>query len=183
MLLTVTPLINVKTFPSDTIGYSEDQIQLSAVLNDSTITSYRWRPSRGLDNIRVANPVVTLGAIGEVTNYTVETVTDNGCLGEGYVTVKVYKGQDIYVATAFTPNGDGRNDKFIPIPVGIKSLNYFRVFNRWGQLLFQTKQLHDGWDGKFNGAEQASGVYVWMIEAVTDKDKVITKKGTVTLIR
>ncbi|MBK8607068.1 MAG: gliding motility-associated C-terminal domain-containing protein [Chitinophagaceae bacterium] len=84
--------------------------------------------------------------------------------------------------TAFTPNGDGRNDRFLPVPVGIKSLNYFRVFNRWGQLLFQTKTLHDGWDGKLQGAQQATGVYVWMIEAITNQNKIITKKGTVTLI-
>jgi gliding motility-associated-like protein len=87
------------------------------------------------------------------------------------------------VPTAFTPNNDGRNDRFIPFPVGIKSYKYFRVYNRWGQLLFSSNILHDGWDGKFSGKDQASGVYVWMIEAITNENKVVTKKGTVTLIR
>ncbi|MBK6381953.1 MAG: gliding motility-associated C-terminal domain-containing protein [Chitinophagaceae bacterium] len=66
---------------------------------------------------------------------------------------------------------------------GIKSYNYFRVFNRWGQLIFSTPRLHDGWDGKISGREQPAGVYVWMIEGITKDNKVITKKGTVTLIR
>ena len=97
--------------------------------------------------------------------------------------MRVYKGPDIYVPTGFTPNGDGKNDKFTPFPVGIKSYKYFRVFNRWGQLIFSTTKLHDGWDGKLGGREQPSGAYVWMIEGVTKDDRVITKKGTVTLIR
>jgi len=57
------------------------------------------------------------------------------------------------------------------------------VFNRWGQLLFSTTRLHEGWDGKILGREQASGVYIWMIEGVGNDNKVITKKGTMTLIR
>ena len=57
------------------------------------------------------------------------------------------------------------------------------MFNRWGQLLFSTTRLHEGWDGKILGREQASGVYIWMIEGVGNDNKVITKKGTMTLIR
>jgi len=178
----VTPPIKVTTFPYDTIGYSGDMIQLLAVPNDSDVLNYVWTPSQGLSDPMIPNPVVTLGANGDVVQYQVATSTIAGCRGEGYITVRVYKGPDIYVPTGFTPNGDGRNDRFLPVPVGIKSLNYFRVFNRWGQLLFQTKTLHEGWDGKLQGAQQATGVYVWMIEAITNQNKIITKKGTVTLI-
>ena len=85
--------------------------------------------------------------------------------------------------TGFSPNGDGKNDKFTPFPVAMKSYNYFRVFNRWGQLVFSTNKLNDGWDGRFGGVEQGNGVYVWMIEGLTRDNRVITKKGTVTLIR
>jgi len=106
-----------------------------------------------------------------------------GCKGEGYIKLRVYKGPDIYVPTGFTPNNDGRNDIFYPFPVGIKRINYFRVFNRWGQLVYSTNVLDLGWDGTFNGKEQASGVYVWMAEGVSRDDRVITKKGTITLIR
>ena len=60
---------------------------------------------------------------------------------------------------------------------------YFRVFNRWGQLIFSTAKLNDGWDGRVSGGEQPPGTYVWMVQGVARDGKVITKKGTVTLIR
>ncbi len=179
----VTPPIKVKTFPFDSIGYSGDQFQILAVPSDSDVINYTWIPSKGLSNPGIPNPVVTLGLNGEVIQYKVITATIAGCIGEGFVTIRVYKGPDIYMPTAFSPNNDGRNDRFVPIPVGIKSLNYFRVYNRWGQLLFSTNRLHDGWDGKIGGIKQGSGVYVWMIEAITNNDRVITKKGTVSIIR
>jgi gliding motility-associated-like protein len=97
--------------------------------------------------------------------------------------VRVYKGPDIYVPTGFTPNNDGKNDKFTPFPVGMKSYNYFRVFNRWGQAVFSTTRLNDGWDGRWGGVDQAGGTYVWMIEGLTKDNRVITKKGTVVMIR
>ncbi|MDZ4810503.1 MAG: gliding motility-associated C-terminal domain-containing protein, partial [Bacteroidota bacterium] len=90
---------------------------------------------------------------------------------------------DIYVPTGFTPNGDGKNDRFTPFPVGMKSYNYFRIYNRWGQIVFSSTNLHDGWDGKLGGRDQQSGIYVWMIEGVTNDNRVITRKGTVSLIR
>ena len=95
----------------------------------------------------------------------------------------MYKGPDIYMPTGFTPNGDGRNDRFKPFPVGIKQLNYFKIFNRWGQLLYSTTTLHTGWDGRFGGNFQPNAVYVWMVQGITKENKVITKKGTVSLIR
>ena len=181
--LDVTPPIKVKTFPYDTVGYNGDQFQLLAVPSDTDVINYSWSPATGLSNPNIANPIVTAGAIGDVVQYQVVTSTLAGCKGAGYVTIRVYKGPDIYVPTGFTPNGDGKNDKFTPFPVGIKSYKYFRVFNRWGQLIFSTTKLHDGWDGKIGGREQPTGTYVWMIEGVTKDDRIITKKGTVNLIR
>ena len=179
----VTPPIKINTFPYDTIGYPGDQVQLLAIPTDTDATTFVWTPSTGLDNPFVPNPIVTIGQIGEDRVYQVTASTIAGCKGEGYVRVRVYKGPDIYVPTGFTPNGDGRNDRFTPFPVGIKSLTYFRIFNRWGQQIFSTNRLHDGWDGTLNGTKQPSGVYVWMIQAVTDDNRVINKKGTVTIIR
>ena len=179
----VTPPIKINTFPYDTIGYPGDQVQLLAIPTDNDATTFVWTPSTGLDNPFVPNPIVTIGQIGEDRVYQVTASTIAGCKGEGYVRVRVYKGPDIYVPSGFTPNGDGRNDRFTPFPVGIKSLTYFRIFNRWGQQIFSTNRLHEGWDGTLNGTKQPSGVYVWMIQAVTDDNRVINKKGTVTIIR
>ena len=179
----VTPPIQVLTYPADTIGYPGDQFTLLAVPNDPDVTFYTWTPSVGLSNTLVPNPTVTIGAIGSDVRYKVVASTIAGCKGEAFVNVRVYKGPDIYVPTGFTPNGDGKNDKFTPFPVGMKSYNYFRVFNRWGQIVFQTKKMNDGWDGTIGGQLQPEGIYIWMIEGLTKDDRVITKKGSIMLIK
>lgn len=176
----VTPPIKVRTFPFDTVVYAGDQFQLNAT---SIANMYTWSPATGLSNPNIANPVVTAGPVGTDVVYQVTAFTAAGCKGEGYVRVKVYTGPDIYMPTAFTPNGDGKNDRFTPFPVGVVSIKYFRVFDRWGQLVFSTNKLYDGWDGKLGGIEAPTGVYVWTVEGVTKNNKVITKKGTVSLIR
>ncbi|MFM7672214.1 MAG: gliding motility-associated C-terminal domain-containing protein [Bacteroidota bacterium] len=183
MTIDVTPPLKLKTYPYDTIGYPGDQFQLLAVPNDPDATTFVWTPSVGLNNPSIPNPIVTVGAIGQDVQYRVIASTQAGCRGEGYIKVRVYKGPDIYVPTGFTPNNDGKNDKFTPFPVGMKSYNYFKVFNRWGQLVFSTTQLNFGWDGKWNGTEQPGGTFVWMIEGLTKDNRIITKKGTVVMIR
>jgi gliding motility-associated-like protein len=176
----VTPPIKVTTTPFDTIVYEGEQFQVMA---SSAATSYIWAPATGLSNPNIPDPIVTAGVAGEMILYKVTAFTSAGCKGDGYVKVQVYKGPDLYVPGGFTPNGDGKNDKFFPFPVGIKELIYFKVLNRWGQLIFSTNKLRDGWDGKFGGREEATGVYVWMVQARTKENKIITKRGTVTLIR
>lgn len=179
----VTPPIKVRTYPFDTIAYPGDQFMLNVTTNTPGIINYVWTPSVGLSNPNIANPVLTVGPIGSDVLYQVITSTVAGCKGEGYVKLRVYKGPELYTPSAFTPNGDGLNDKFYPFPVGIKSINYFRVFNRWGQLVYSTTTLLAGWDGKMQGVEQPSGTYVFMAEGLDKNNKKITKKGTVTLIR
>lgn len=179
----VTPPIKVTTFPFDTIGYPGDQFMINTTTNVPNISTYTWTPTFGLSDPTIANPIVTVGPIGSDVLYQLKVSTAAGCKGEGYVNIKVYNGPELYTPTGFTPNGDGLNDKFYPFPVGIKSLNYFRVFNRWGQLVYSTTTLMAGWDGKLAGVDQPSGVYVYMAEGVDKNGKKITKKGTVALIR
>lgn len=172
----VTPPIVVQ-ISKDTAVAMGDVFQLHA---SSVANNYVWSPGFGLNNIYDPNPIVTV--TGDIT-YKVTATTNAGCKGEASVTLKVYKGPDIYVPTAFTPNGDGKNDVFRPFPVGIKNYTYFRVYNRWGQVIFSTSEFNKGWDGKVNGIEQPSGTYIWVIEGFTKDNKKISKKGTVTLIR
>jgi gliding motility-associated-like protein len=179
----VTPPIRIDAFPTDTIGYPGDQFQIRAVPTDPDVTFFNWTPRVGLSSYSIPDPIITIGAIGQDVLYKVEGTTIAGCKGEAYVNVRVYKGPDIYVPTGFTPNGDGKNDKFLPFPVGMKSYNYFRVYNRWGQLVFNTNKMYNGWDGTIGGKTQPDGIYVWMIEGLTKDNRVITKKGTVMLIK
>ncbi len=172
--------MRVNTYPFDSVGYPGQQMQLMAT---SAGITYSWTPAIRINNTLIQNPVITVGNIGDDIIYEVVATTAEGCKGEGYVHIKVSKGPDIYVPTAFTPNNDGRNDKFTPKPVGIKTYKYFRVFNRWGQVIFSSTRMTDGWDGTIAGKEQPAGVYVWVIEGIALDNRVISKKGTVTLIR
>ena len=182
VLVKITPSIKVTVNPKDSIVAEGDVIQLNAI---SIGTNYNWTNPLTLSNQNIANPVATMpaGSIGNIYTYVVTASTSAGCVGTATVTLRVYKGPDIYTPTAFTPNGDGKNDKFFPFPVGIKSLNYFRVYNRWGRLLFATTTLFDGWDGLYKAINQPPDVYVWVAQAVAGNGQVITKKGIVTLIR
>ncbi len=177
VIVTVTPPIIVKTFPADTVVFAGDKFQLAAT---SGATNYTWSPPVGLSDPFIANPVLTVTS--DIT-FTIIAKTAAGCRGDGTVNVKVFRGPEIYMPTGFTPNGDGKNDIFKPFTVGITKLNYFKVYNRWGQLLYSTADLNEGWDGRINGTDQRTSTYVWMVQGVARDGRVITKKGTVTLIR
>lgn len=173
----VKPALKVLVTPADTVVHAGARVRLLATAPDA---SFSWSPSIGLDNPFIANPEFT---VSTDNTYKVTATTPEGCTAENFVKIRVYKGPDMYIPTGFTPNGDGRNDTFAPFAVGIKELRYFRVFNRSGQLIFSTSRLGDAWDGRFKGATQPSQVYVWMAEGITSSNEVITKKGTILLIR
>jgi gliding motility-associated-like protein len=85
--------------------------------------------------------------------------------------------------SGFTPNHDGRNDVIRPILAGIKQLIYFRVYNRWGQLVFSTSEVNKGWDGDVGGSQQSSQNFVYMVQAIDYTGKVIVKRGNFVLVR
>lgn len=91
----------------------------------------------------------------------------------------------IDVPTAFTPNSDGTNDVIYADGWGIRKLNYFRIYNRWGQLMFETNDLKTGWDGRFNGIPQNMETYVYQVSAVTYSKETpnVAKAGSFKLLR
>lgn len=145
---------------------------------------YLWTPSLGLNNPTISNPVGIYGPETDSVRYKLVVWDAAGCPDSSFMTVKVFKtNPNVFVPTAFTPNGDGRNDVIRPIAVGIEKINYFSIYNRWGERVFYTTADRAGWDGKVNGTPQGSGVYVWMVSAIDYLGKPIFLKGTVTLIR
>ncbi len=177
----VTPPIVAYAGPDTTVVYGQPY-QLNAVTQNQLPagTSYIWSPSTGLDNPGISNPKATLFA-DQV--YRVDITTPEGCKGSATVRLRAFKGPDIYVPTGFSPNGDGRNDVFYVVPIGIKEFDYLRIYNRWGQQVFETKLPAVGWEGKFKATEQPPGVYIYTVQGKTDKGKVIFKKGSLLLIR
>lgn len=180
VIITVTspPKIYV---PADTIIAFNQPLQLNVIdVNNSGLVNFAWLPVTGLNNAFIKNPVAFLN--GDII-YQVTASTASDCKAIAYVRVKVYKGPEIYVPSAFTTNGDGLNDLLYAIPVGIKVFHYFSIYSRWGQLVFTTSNPAVGWDGKVQGVSQSSAVFVWMAEAVDYFGNLIKRKGTVTLLR
>lgn len=153
-------------------------------LNASGGTIYAWSPSTGMDNPNIANPVVTLDEQYDSITYRVLVSTPEGCSATDDIKVIVYKSvPDIFIPSAFTPNGDGKNDIMRPKVVGMKQYNYFRIYNRLGQLVYSTSTEGQGWDGRLAGNLQPSGAYVYMAQAIDYTGKTVNKKGTFVLVR
>ncbi|HEY0065735.1 MAG TPA: gliding motility-associated C-terminal domain-containing protein, partial [Flavisolibacter sp.] len=143
-------------------------------------TIFQWTPPAGLSNPSIRNPIALLN--NHIT-YTLKVTNSAGCSDEDAISIKVYKGNDIYVATAFTPNNDGRNDLLLAVPAGIATFKYFKVYNRWGELVFETSDFRKGWDGRIKGLPQETGTFIWMAEGIDYLGNKIFRKGTTTLMR
>jgi gliding motility-associated-like protein len=183
--LRVAPRIYVNA-GHDTIIVANQVLQLDATVNDPAANRFTWSPPTGLSSTIIPNPIATLNPsmVDESITYTVRATNSIGCYGEDAVTVRVFKtGPDIFVPNAFTPNGDGHNDIIRPVLVGIRQLNFFRIYNRWGQLVFQTNESERGWDGKIGGQVQSTNNYVYFVQAIDYTGRTITRKGNIALIR
>ncbi|MFB6455134.1 gliding motility-associated C-terminal domain-containing protein [Chitinophaga sp. Hz27] len=141
---------------------------------------YKWTPAYGLSDPNIANPMLNSNTD---TTYHLQVSNAQGCIGYDSVSVKFYTGPDIYVPNAFSPNGDGVNDRFRFIPVGMISYKYFRIYNRWGQELYASTDFKTGWDGTIGGQPAPMDTYIWILDATDVNGKNIQQKGTVTLIR
>ena len=169
--------IKANAGPRDTAVVLGQALQLGA----SGGTNYLWTPATWLNNPNISNPV---SLPQNSIRYIVRASDVYGCFGFDTIDVKVYFIKpDFYVPSAFTPNADSKNDIFRPIIIGMKSLDVFRVFNRWGQMLYSGSGTNAGWDGRFGGKTQESGTYVWYAEGVDYTNKTLKRKGYVVLIR
>src|SRR4030095_8161944 len=133
--------------------------------------SILWTPGISL-NSRTSYTPIFRGTIEQL--YTIQMKTRGGCVTVDTQMVKTIKNADIYVPNAFTPNADGKNDFLHPMLRGIKELHYFRVFNRWGQLVYESKQEWPGWDGRLAGILQPSQVVVWVVEGLGIDNRIYT---------
>lgn len=137
---------------------------------------YSWFPPSGLSAVDISNPV----ANPEVrTRYFVRGTTEEGCVVEDSIDVLVNTEPVLDVPNAFSPN----NGDYRILRRGAATLSYFRIFNRWGNVVFETTDINKGWDGKLKDTPQPVGVYIYTIEAVTPGGKVFHKEGNLTLIR
>lgn len=175
--VTVYPaaLISIPVDDSVTL-YPGESYHIQPITNCSYLA---WFPPEGLSNPFISDP--TAMPDGN-TMYIATGVTENGCIARDSVYIHVNADNAYGIPNAFAP--DGRNNTFKIYVDGQARLNYFRVFNRWGQLLFETKDISEGWDGTYKGEPQPFAVYVYEIQTVsTISGKIKTLKGNITLIR
>jgi gliding motility-associated-like protein len=183
----ITDAVTIKILPkarifagNDTMIAINQPLQLSATdIENLGFVDYTWSLSLGLDDVKSRTPIAL---IDRDRTYTVTGITVNNCKATSAINIKVFTKADIYVPTAFTPNGDNNNDVLRPILVGIKELKHFTVYNRYGEIVYKTATQKAGWNGFINGKMQNTGSYVWVAEAIDYKGNVLVRKGMATLI-
>ncbi len=174
---------NIVVHPAGVI-YLGDSVKLypgeSYQINPQTnCTYFTWFPPAGLDYYHISNPVATPAVS---TKYIVYGTTEWGCKAEDSISIYFDISSLLDIPNAFTP-GAGINNKLLLLRRGEATLHYFRIFNRWGNKVFETSNIEEGWDGKYKGVPQPYDVYVYQVEAVTNTGKLFHKTGNVTLIR
>jgi gliding motility-associated-like protein len=146
--------------------------------------SYQWSPPDGLNFSTIRDPIYKYDKTME---YLIKMTSEQGCIIRDTVLVKINAtagvGPYMFVPKAWSPNGDGHNDFLFPLAVNIKELKYFRIFNRWGQLMFETAEILKGWDGRLNGQKQPMEVYSWTVEAIGINGEKIQLAGNSVLLR
>ena len=126
----------------------------------------------------------------ETTLYELTVIDANGCVGTDEIIVDIDKNRNVFIPNAFSPNGDGVNDvlKVFTGP-GVQQVNFFKIYDRWGEILYEDSEFLpadfylEGWDGKFNGKDMNSAVYVYIAEVVFVDGVVLLYRGDITLIR
>ena len=143
--------------------------------------TFAWSPPAGLSCTDCPDPIANPT---HPTTYTVTLTDSSGCRSEDTVSLEFLCDENgIYIPNAFSPNGDNKNDVFRIRGYGIKEVTVFRVFSRWGELVFETTNAEEGWDGTFKNQPMFPAVYVYYVEGICTNDQVIVKQGNVTLIR
>lgn len=175
----VDPLPDIDLY-RDTVVVVETEVELSALSFDAV--QYSWTSVDELSCTDCATPTI----IANNTQWVYVTVKNQyGCESGDSAYIKVI-GCDpdfLFVPTVFTPNGDGLNDKLFVRGKALKELKTFIVTNRWGNVVFSTTNIKEGWDGTFRGQMSPMDAYVWYVKGICTNGNEVEKKGTITLIR
>lgn len=174
--IVVNPLPVVNAGPDTTILFGESaQLYVAATGG----MYYVWDPITALNNPNIPNPIATPQV---TTTYTVLVIDTNQCRMTDSVKVIVDMDEPLFVPSGFSPNGDGRNDVFRVANLTFQKVQEFRVFNRWGQEVYNSTDNRKGWDGTYKGKKQDPGVYQYIIKVAHPDGRSQVFKGDVTLV-
>lgn len=178
---TLTLLLNVGELPfpdagdDDTIGFYE-----LYYLNGSGNGSFYWTPEDGVNDPYISNPSVF---IFSTTIYTLEVTSPDGCWGSDDVIIYVQEIPTLEIPNAFSPNGDGLNDVFYLVSYENIILHEFSIYDRWGEQVFTTQNIHEGWNGNFRNKNAEIGTYIYVVHAQDEEGIEISRTGSVVLLR
>ncbi|MFN0014419.1 MAG: gliding motility-associated C-terminal domain-containing protein, partial [Saprospiraceae bacterium] len=166
-----------------------DSLQLIPIISGSTVVDFDWVPPTSLSNPDTLEPFTRTY---ESENYTIIVYDANGCSATASIQVNIDPNRNVYIPNAFLPGANASlNDHFNPnIGRGVDIINYMRVFDRWGNLMYEREKFvpnnndfSEGWDGRFRGQMVNPGVYVYLIEVRFLDGRTLLYRGDVTVIR
>jgi len=172
----VRPIPVITFNPIDPTIPSGSSVHLNASVTGN-IADYTWTPSTGLNNTAISNPVANPTA---TTVYKLNVISTDNCIASKNITVTVFS--DIYIPNSFSPNGDGINDIFRIPPGPSFTLQYFLIYDRYGNEIFRTTDINKGWDGTYKGAKSPNGTYTYLIKGYESKRQILLN-GTVLIVR
>ncbi|OLY90697.1 gliding motility-associated C-terminal domain-containing protein [Cnuella takakiae] len=190
---TDTAFVTVAVGTEPTISLGPDltlstgtQLPLRTVVQNGPIRTWEWSPATDLS---CTNCPLPTAYIRKDITYTVKGTTPYGCVDTDTLNIKVFcEGSQVFIPNAFTPDGDGVNDILMVRGKGIAMVKTFRVFNRWGEVVFEKSSFRPndptyGWDGKVRGVAGQPEVYVYTAEVVCDNGGTYTYKGNTSLLK
>ncbi|RYZ52683.1 MAG: FAD-binding protein, partial [Sphingobacteriales bacterium] len=183
--------VRVEVYPLPTVHAGGDQTVLAgSSVNLFAMTThtdnYLWSPVDDLSCSSCQSPVATPK---RTTTYTVNVSNNFGCEAKDDVTIFIKcDNSQVFMANTFTPNSDGANDRFFPQGKGLSNIQRFRVFNRWGEIVFDASNIEvnnatQGWDGTFKGEPLKPDVFVYIVDATCETGEPMQIKGDISLIR
>lgn len=184
--------VNLFVFPYPVVNAGPDKttntgasVLLSPVYSND-VNNWQWTPSAGLNcnncPAPVAKPNIT-------TTYTITVKNNGGCSAEDDVTIfTTCNSENIFIPNTFSPNGDGVNDIFYPRGTGLNRIRGMKIFNRWGELVFEKSNFYandplSGWNGLVGGKKVTSDVYTFIIDIICDNNEIVMQHGSITLLK
>lgn len=183
-LITIYPLPTISNIPEVVIPIRTG-VTLP-VSYSAGVEAYVWSPATGLSCTDCPTPFAEPQF---TTNYKIEAIDSNGCRATSSIIVRVIcVDKNYFIPNTFSPNNDGQNDVFYPRGNGLDRIQSMRIFNRWGELVFERRNFpansqSEGWNGLIRGMPAQSDAYVYIIEVICENGQIVPIKGNVTLIR
>ncbi|MEO7265921.1 MAG: PKD domain-containing protein, partial [Ferruginibacter sp.] len=182
--ITVFPIPTVDGGPDKTINTGQS-VNLVPIIS-ADVTNVTWSPTGSITQTNY--PAITVKP-KETTQYLVQVTNAGGCQSRDIVTVFVIcNGANVFIPNTFSPNGDGANDIFYPRGSGLFSIRSLKIFNRWGEIVYQKNDFmpndeRSGWNGMYKGQKLNPDVFIYTMEIMCDNSTVLTYKGNIALIK